>query len=94
MSGTGSPLPGLAVLPADPLATFCSALASVFAPAPVSAGVSVVLGVFADDEPRVSGLTSSVFPVDGSVIGRYFSLYLDTCQDGHWGIQFGSGSGS
>jgi len=31
---------------------------------------------------------------DGSVIGRYFSLYVVTCQDGHWGIQFGSGNGS
>jgi hypothetical protein len=31
---------------------------------------------------------------DGSVIGRYFSLYIVTCQDGHWGIQFGSGTGS
>lgn len=31
---------------------------------------------------------------DGSVIGRYFSLYIVTCHDGHWGIQFGSGSGS
>ena len=37
-SGTGSPLPGLAVLPAEPRATFFFALASVFAPdpAPVS----------------------------------------------------------
>ena len=31
---------------------------------------------------------------DGSVIGRYFSLYVVTCRDGHWGIQFGSGNGS
>lgn len=31
---------------------------------------------------------------DGSVIGRYFSLYVVTCRNGHWGIQFGSGSGS
>jgi hypothetical protein len=31
---------------------------------------------------------------DGSVIGRYFSLYIVTCQDGHWGIQIGSGTGS
>jgi hypothetical protein len=31
---------------------------------------------------------------DGSVIGRYFSLYIVTCQDGHWGIQAGSGNGS
>ena len=41
-SGTGSPLPGLAVLPAEPRATFFFALASVFAPDPVCAGVSVV----------------------------------------------------
>jgi hypothetical protein len=31
---------------------------------------------------------------DGSVIGRYFSLYIVTCQDGHWGIQVGSGNGT
>ena len=31
---------------------------------------------------------------DGSVIGRYFSLYVVTFRNGHWGIQFGSGSGS
>ena len=31
---------------------------------------------------------------DDSVIGHYFSLYVVTCQDGHWGIQFGSGNGS
>lgn len=31
---------------------------------------------------------------DGSVIGRYFSLYVVTCQDGHWGIQVGSGNGT
>lgn len=31
---------------------------------------------------------------DGSVIGRYFSLYVVTCQDGHWGILVGSGNGS
>lgn len=30
---------------------------------------------------------------DGSTIGRYFSLYVVTCQDGHWGIQVGSGNG-
>ena len=30
---------------------------------------------------------------DGSVIGRYFSLYIVTCRDGHWGIQVGSGNG-
>lgn len=31
---------------------------------------------------------------DGSVIDRYFSLYIVTCRDGHWGIQVGSGNGS
>ncbi|MSQ54922.1 MAG: hypothetical protein EXR31_06095 [Betaproteobacteria bacterium] len=31
---------------------------------------------------------------DGSAIGRYFSLYVVTCQDGHWGIQVGSGDGT
>ena len=31
---------------------------------------------------------------DGSVIGHYFSLYVVTCQNGHWGIQVGSGNGT
>lgn len=31
---------------------------------------------------------------DDSVIGRYFSLYIVTNQNGHWGIQAGSGNGS
>ena len=31
---------------------------------------------------------------DNSVIGRYFSLYVVTRVDGHWGIQIGSGNGS
>lgn len=31
---------------------------------------------------------------DGSVIGHYFSLYIVTCQAGHWGIQIGSGNGT
>jgi hypothetical protein len=31
---------------------------------------------------------------DGSAIGRYFSLYIVTCQNGHWGIQIGSGNGT
>ena len=31
---------------------------------------------------------------DGSVIGRYFSLYIVTCQNGHWAIQVGSGNGT
>ncbi len=31
---------------------------------------------------------------DGSVIGHYFSLYIVTCQGGHWGIQVGSGNGT
>ena len=31
---------------------------------------------------------------DCSVIGRYFSLYVVTRQDGHWGIQVGSGNGT
>jgi hypothetical protein len=34
------------------------------------------------------------YRADGSVIGRYFSLYVVTCQEGHWGIQVGSGNGS
>ena len=34
------------------------------------------------------------YRADGSVIGHYFSLYVVTCQNGHWGIQFGSGNGS
>ena len=31
---------------------------------------------------------------DGSAIGHYFSLYVVTRQDGHWGIQVGSGNGT
>jgi hypothetical protein len=31
---------------------------------------------------------------DGSAIGHYFSLYVVTCRDGHWGIQVGSGNGT
>ena len=31
---------------------------------------------------------------DDSVIGHYFSLYIVTRQDGHWGIQVGSGNGN
>lgn len=34
------------------------------------------------------------YRADGSAIGKYFSLYIVTCQDGHWGIQIGSGNGS
>lgn len=33
------------------------------------------------------------YRADGSVIGRYFSLYVVTCADGHWGILVGSGNG-
>ena len=31
---------------------------------------------------------------DGSEIGTYFSLYVITEVDGHWGLQGGSGNGS
>ena len=31
---------------------------------------------------------------DGSEIGAYYSLYIITEIDGHWGIQGGSGNGS
>lgn len=34
------------------------------------------------------------YRADDTVIGRYFSLYIVTCQNGHWGIQIGSGNGS
>ena len=40
------------------------------------------------------GVDFTRFREDGSVIGRYFSLYIVTCQSGHWGIQVGSGNGS
>lgn len=33
------------------------------------------------------------YRADGSIIGRYFSLYVVTHLEAHWGIQFGSGSG-
>lgn len=50
--------------------------------------------VFATEGKAHVAVDFTRYREDGSVIGRYFSLYVVTCQDGHWGIQFGSGSGS
>jgi len=50
--------------------------------------------VFATEAKAHVAVDFTRYREDGSVIGRYFSLYVVTCQDGHWGIQVGSGSGS
>lgn len=50
--------------------------------------------VFATEGKAHVAVDFTRYRADGSAIGRYFSLYIVTCQDGHWGIQFGSGSGS
>jgi hypothetical protein len=50
--------------------------------------------VFATEGKAHVAVDFTRYRADGSAIGRYFSLYVVTCQDGHWGIQFGSGSGS
>lgn len=50
--------------------------------------------VFATDGKAHVAVDFTRYREDGSVIGRYFSLYVVTCQDGHWGIQIGSGNGT
>lgn len=49
--------------------------------------------VFASEKKAHVAVEFTRYRADGSVIGRYFSLYVVTLQDGHWGIQFGSGNG-
>lgn len=50
--------------------------------------------VFATEGKAHVAVNFTRYREDGSVIGRYFSLYVVTCRDGHWGIQVGSGDGS
>lgn len=50
--------------------------------------------VFATDNKAHVAVHFSRFRADHSLIGQYFSLYIVTCQDGHWGIQVGSGNGT
>ena len=50
--------------------------------------------VFATEGKAHVALHFTRYREDGSVIGRYFSLYVVTCQDSHWGIQVGSGNGT
>ena len=50
--------------------------------------------VFATEGKAHVAVDFTRYREDGSVIGRYFSLYVVTCQDGHWGIQVGSGNGT
>ncbi|MDA0226097.1 MAG: hypothetical protein O2975_08315 [Proteobacteria bacterium] len=49
--------------------------------------------VFATEGKAHVAVDFTRYREDGSVIRRYFSLYVVTCQDGHWGIQVGSGDG-
>lgn len=57
-------------------------------------GIDSSQAVFATEGKAHVALDFTRYRADGSVIGRYFSLYVVTCQDGHWGIQLGSGNGS
>ena len=50
--------------------------------------------VFATDGKVHVALHFTRYREDDSVIGNYFSLYIVTCQNGHWGIQIGSGNGT
>jgi len=49
--------------------------------------------VFATEHKAHVAVDFTRYREDGSQIGRYFSLYVVTRQDEHWGIQFGSGNG-
>ncbi len=50
--------------------------------------------VYATEGKAHVAVNFSRYRADGSRIRRYFSLYIVTCRDGHWGIQIGSGDGS
>ena len=50
--------------------------------------------VYATEAKAHVAVDFSRYRADGSRIGRYFSLYIVTSRDGHWGIQIGSGNGS
>ena len=49
--------------------------------------------VFASEGKAHVTVDFTRYRADGSIIGRYFSLYIVTNQTGHWGIQLGSGNG-
>ena len=49
--------------------------------------------VFATEGKAHVAVDFTRYREDDSAIGHYFSLYVVTCQDGHWGIQVGSGNG-
>lgn len=49
--------------------------------------------VFASEGKAHVAVNFTRYRGDGSVIGHYFSLYVVTCRNGHWGIQIGSGNG-
>lgn len=50
--------------------------------------------VFATPDKAHIAIDFTRYRQDGSVIGRYFSLYVITRRDGKWAIQAGSGNGS
>ena len=50
--------------------------------------------VYATEGKVHVGVDFTRYREDGSVIGHYYSLYIVTCQNGHWGIQVGSGNGT
>lgn len=50
--------------------------------------------VYATEGKAHVAVNFSRYREDGSLIDRYFSLYIVTCRDGNWGIQIGSGNGS
>jgi hypothetical protein len=49
--------------------------------------------VFASEGKVHVAVDFTRYRADRSIIGHYFSLYVVTCQNGHWGIQIGSGNG-
>ena len=50
--------------------------------------------VFATDAKVHVAVNFSRYREDNSLISRYFSLYVVTYRNGHWGIQAGSGDGT
>ena len=57
-------------------------------------GIDKLEVVFATEGKAHVALHFTRYREDDSVIGRYFSLYVVTRQEGHWGIQIGSGNGT
>ena len=50
--------------------------------------------VYATEAKAHVAVNFSRYRADDTLIRRYFSLYIVTCRDGHWGIQIGSGDGT